>query len=87
MLLYHGPGYQRSRKAAHSLTDRLRRHAERQGLPAVEIIGPTPSYVPRVRNEFRWHLLLRAQDPAAVLRPLLPLPRGWRVDIDPVTLL
>jgi hypothetical protein len=40
-----------------------------------------------VRNQYRWHILLRAQEPAEVLRPLLPLPQGWRVDIDPVTLL
>lgn len=87
LLQFHGPGAERSRKAANDLTERLHRHVERQGLPAVEIIGPTPSYVRRVRNQFRWHILLRAHDPAAVLRPLLPLPQGWRVDIDPVTLL
>jgi primosomal protein N' (replication factor Y) len=85
--LYQGPGLDRSSHAVRTFTDRLRRHVERQGLPAVEIIGPTPSYVRRVRNQYRWHVLLRAQDPAAVLRPLLPLPHGWRVDIDPVSLL
>ena len=53
----------------------------------MEIIGPTPSYVRRVRNQYRWHVLVRAYDPAAVLRPLMPLPPGWKVDIDPVTLL
>ena len=87
MLLYAGPGLESSTEAAQQLVHRLRRHVERQGLPAVEIIGPTPGYVRRVRNQYRWHILLRAQDPAAVLRPLLPLPLGWRVDIDPVTLL
>lgn len=87
LLMYQGPGLERSTQAAQELTARLRRHVERQGLPAVEIIGPTPSYVRRVRNQYRWHVLVRAQDPASVLRPLLPLPRGWKVDIDPVTLL
>ena len=87
LLLYQGPGLERSTQAVQELTKRLRRHVERQGLPAVEIIGPTPSYVRRVRNQYRWHVLVRAQDPASVLRPLLPLPRGWKVDVDPVTLL
>jgi primosomal protein N' (replication factor Y) len=86
LLLYAGPGAERSSQAAYTLAGRLRRHVERQGLPAVEVIGPTPSYVPRVQNQYRWHILIRAQDPPAVLRPLLPLPQGWRVDIDPVTL-
>lgn len=87
LLLYSGPGPDRSAAAAQVVADRLRRHIERQGLPAVEVIGPTPGYVRRVRNQYRWHILLRAQDPAGVLRPLLPLPQGWRIDIDPVTLL
>jgi primosomal protein N' (replication factor Y) len=87
LLQYVGPGPDRSAADARKLAERLRRHVERQGLPAVEIIGPTPSYVRRVRHQFRWHILIRAGDPAAVLRPLLPLPRGWKADIDPVTLL
>ena len=87
LLLYMGPGFEQSSQAAQQLARRLRQHVERQGVPAVEIIGPTPSYVRRIRNQFRWHILLRAHDPAAVLQPLLPLAQGWRVDIDPVTLL
>ncbi len=87
LLLYAGPGPERSAAEAGQFTERLRRHVDRQGLPAVEIIGPTPSYVRRVRNQYRWHVLVRAYDPAAVLRPLMPLPPGWKVDIDPVTLL
>jgi primosomal protein N' (replication factor Y) len=87
LLLYTGPGFEQSSQAAQHLARRLRQHVERQGIPAVEIIGPTPSYVRRIRNQFRWHILLRAHDPAAVLQPLLPLPQGWRVDVDPVTLL
>jgi primosomal protein N' (replication factor Y) len=87
LLLYVGPGLERSAQAVYQLAARLRQHIERQGLPAVEIIGPTPSYIRRVREQYRWHILLRAYDPAAVLRPLLPLPPGWRVDVDPVSLL
>ncbi len=87
LLLYSGSGPERSAVEAYRLADRLRLYIERQGLPAVEVIGPTPDYVPRVRSQYRWHILLRAHNPAAVLRPLLPLPLGWRVDIDPVTLL
>ena len=87
LLLYSGPGPERSATEAKQLADRLRQHIERQGIPAVEVIGPTPSYVRRVRSQYRWHILLRARDPAALLRPLMPLPQGWRVDIDPVTLL
>ena len=87
LLMYSGPGPERSAAEAKKLAQRLRFHVERQGLPAVRVIGPTPSYVRRVNAQYRWQILLRAHDPAAVIRPLLPLPQGWRVDIDPVTLL
>jgi primosomal protein N' (replication factor Y) len=87
LLLYSGPGPERSAAEAKNLAGRLRLHIERQGLPAVQVIGPTPAYVRRVNSQYRWQILLRAADPAAVIRPLLPLPQGWRVDIDPVTLL
>jgi primosomal protein N' (replication factor Y) len=87
LLMFTGNGPERSAHAARELADRLRRHIERQGLPAVQIIGPTPGYVRRVRNQYRWQILVRAHDPASVIRPLLPLPRGWSIDIDPVTLL
>ncbi len=87
LLLYSGPGEERCAAEAKKLAERLRLHVARWGLPSVEIIGPTPDYVPRLRSQFRWHILLRAPDPPAVLRPLLPLPQGWRVDVDPVSLL
>ena len=87
LLLYSGPGLERSAAAVKQVAEDIRLHVARQGLPAVEITGPTPSYVRRVRNQYRWHILIRAYNPAEVLRPLMPLPYGWRVDIDPVTLL
>ncbi len=87
LLLYSGLGPERSASAARQMARRLTLHIERWGLPAVEIIGPTPGYVQRVGNQYRWHILVRAYDPPEVLRPLMPLPPGWRVDVDPVTLL
>ncbi len=87
LLLYTGPGPERSAAEAEQFARRVRLHVDRLGLPAVEIIGPTPGYVRRVRNQYRWHILVRAHDPAAVLRPMMPLPPGWKVDIDPVSLL
>jgi len=47
-----------------------------------EIIGPSPAYVPRVRGRWRWHVLIKGSDPAAILRDFL-LPKGWSIDIDP----
>lgn len=87
LLFYSGSGPERSAAEAREMSRRLHLHIERRGLPAVELIGPSPAYVPRLRNQYRWRLLVRAPEPAAVLRPLLPLPPGWRVDVDPVSML
>lgn len=53
---------------------------------AVSLIGPAPAYFARYRGFYRWQILLRATDPAAVLRGI-PIPFGWRIDIDPTSML
>ena len=84
-LRYSDYGYQKSRRAAQEMADRLRLWVDRQGFPTVDIIGPAPAYVQRVRSKFRWQILVNAPDPASVLGPV-PMPLGWQVDIDPVSL-
>jgi hypothetical protein len=38
------------------------------------------------RGEYRWQVIVRSSDPAALLRRI-PIPLGWRLDIDPMDLL
>lgn len=52
------------------------------GLPDVEVLGPTPPQVARVRGRYRWGLLVRGADPASLVRQI-DLPPGWTVDVDP----
>ncbi|MDA1239805.1 MAG: primosomal protein N', partial [Chloroflexi bacterium] len=52
--------------------------------PGVTVTGPTPPQVARVRGRYRWSILVRGDDPAALLRSLDDLPPGWVVDIDPL---
>jgi primosomal protein N' (replication factor Y) len=51
-----------------------------------DLIGPAPCYYHRIRGRYRWQIVIRVGDPAAILRDVA-LPEGWRVDVDPVTLL
>jgi len=85
-LSYSGHGYNHSKEAAQAVADRLRLWVDQQGFPAVDIVGPTPAYVPRIGGRYRWQILLRAPNPAQILGPV-PLPLGWKIDIDPVNLL
>lgn len=50
------------------------------------VFGPAPAFFARARGFFRWQILLAADDPAALVRQL-EIPYGWRVDIDPVSVL
>ena len=54
--------------------------------PDTDLIGPAPCFFAMQRGEYRWQVLVRSPDPAALLRRL-PIPLGWRLDIDPVDLL
>jgi primosomal protein N' (replication factor Y) len=82
-LVYRHPDPDRARREAERVGRLVRRGLERAGDPS-DLIGPAPCYFDRVRGESRWQIVLRASDP----RPLIPpLPEGWIIDVDPVTLL
>ena len=57
----------------------------RLGLPA-DLIGPAPCFFSRIAGQWRWQIVIRAPDPTPLLRDVA-LPHGWRVDVDPVSLL
>ena len=48
-----------------------------------DVIGPAPAYPARRRGQWRRQLLLKGDDPAALLSQL-ELGRGWSIDVDPV---
>jgi primosomal protein N' (replication factor Y) len=54
----------------------------------IEIIGPAPAFVARVRGQQQWHLIVKAlPEEIDCLLDRIPNPPGWVVDIDPVSLL
>jgi primosomal protein N' (replication factor Y) len=57
----------------------------RMGLQA-SLIGPAPCFFARVRGRYRWQVVVRTPDPLPLLRDVA-LPWGWRVDVDPSSLL
>jgi len=74
--------------------DRLRAEARGREAAAaaaavdgVEVLGPTPAYVPRRAGRFRIQVVLRAIDPAARLAALERTPPGVAIDVDPESLL
>lgn len=72
---------QEAERMAGALKARIREIGDRNA----DLIGPVPAYFRRVRGEYRWMVVIRAVKPARLVPE--ELPRGWRVDVDPVSLL
>jgi len=49
------------------------------------IIGPVPCFFVKVNNEYRWQLILRGTNPQELLRGVKL--DGWRIEVDPISLL
>jgi primosomal protein N' (replication factor Y) len=62
----------------------LSQEIDSQGI-GIELIGPAPAYIHRLRGRFRWQLILRGSELSTFLSPI-PFPQGWTVDIDPLGL-
>ncbi len=72
-------------KAAVEMAARLRSALKRQGRRATDIIGPTPCFYARLDSYYRWQILLRGPEPASALAGQAL--GGWRVEVDPTSLL
>ena len=76
----------RGRSEAESFAAGLRERAAEKKLGATEILGPTQPFFGRLGGQHRWQIVVRAPDPAILLQDL-PRPKGWQVEIDPMSLL
>ena len=76
-LTYRHANQERGLEHASQVADELRTRRDAAGWPDPDVLGPTPSYVRRLRGEYRWHILLRGHDPRALLEQVT-LGRRWR---------
>jgi primosomal protein N' len=53
--------------------------------PLSTVIGPVPSFFAKVGGYYRWQIILRGSNPKEILRGLRL--DGWRVEVDPISLL
>lgn len=85
-LIYLHKDRERAKAEAEALARGLRFAIHERGAGSVDLIGPAPCFFGREQEKYRWHIIVRAPDPTALLRTFT-LPPGWRVDVDPVSLL
>ena len=73
------------RNEAERMKKQLSLEAQSAGLFGMDILGPSPAFIQRLRGRYRWQIILRGIDPAALLSKI-SLPQGWIIDVDPVGL-
>jgi len=87
-LVYWDKKLEKAQGASELMAVTLRQRLQEMGIAgeAATVIGPAPAFFARYRNYYRWQVLLRAPSPAQVLHSIA-IPFGWRVDIDPMSML
>lgn len=85
-LLYLDTNQERCREETRRVAVLLEARARELGREDFGLIGPAPAFFAREREQWRWHLLIRSEDPAALLAGLRLTP-NWRIDVDPVEVL
>ena len=55
-------------------------------LTDMQLIGPAPAYLYKMKGKFRWQIIIRGNNISSLLKDI-KFPPGWIIDIDPVSLL
>ena len=85
-LLYLDTNRERCQQETARMARRLMQRAQELGLEDFQLIGPAPAFFSKERGKFRWHIIFRSEDPAALLATARLTPH-WRIDVDPVEIL
>jgi primosomal protein N' (replication factor Y) len=86
LLVYSHTNDARCQRQAEEMKSVLAQEIDSRGIAGIELIGPAPAFIHRLRGRFRWQLILRGSDLSQFLSGI-DLPQGWTVDIDPLGLL
>lgn len=68
---------------ARSVRTRCNQFLDAQTNINLDIAGPSPAFPARRAGRYRWQILLKGNQPAAILDQV-PLGPGWTIDVDPI---
>lgn len=75
----------KAEEEAKKMADKLKLKLEAGGFRQTELIGPVPCFFAKENGEYRWQVVLRGPDPAAILKDMRF--NDWRLEIDPINIL
>jgi len=73
-------------REAERIRQLLLTEINRKGIDYINLIGPAPAFIHRLRGKFRWQMILRGRELSSFLSSF-SFPQGWSIDIDPASLL
>ncbi len=91
-LVYSSTSDEKCEQTANIVARHLRHRAERLSKGGaldgaiLDVIGPAPCFVHKIRGRYRWQILLRGDSLSPLLEGLNP-GAGWLLDIDPLSVL
>lgn len=91
-MVYSASSNEKCEQVANTMARYLRTRFEKlsQGGPLdgalLDVIGPAPCFVHKIRGRYRWQVLLRGDNLSPLLDGLNPGP-GWLLDVDPMSVL
>jgi primosomal protein N' (replication factor Y) len=85
-LVHTGTNADRVQLAATSLHRSLEQRIRQRALTDAALVGPAPCFIHKLRGSYRWQIIVKGHRPEDVLRDVV-LPLGWRVDVDPMSVL
>jgi primosomal protein N' (replication factor Y) len=85
-LVVRSKNRERGLAEATRVADELRLERDVEGRADPDVLGPTPPYIARLRGQYRWQIVLRGRDPAALVARVR-LGDHWTIDVDPEGLL
>lgn len=85
-LVYSHQNEDRCRQQAEKLRRELETRIAEMGLVGFSLIGPAPCFLKRIKGKYRWHVVISARDPQALLLNSSLSPE-CEIDVDPLHLL
>ena len=67
------------------VADQLRLQLAMNNAGLTTLIGPVPCFFSRLAGHYRWQVILRGPEPELLLAGMKMA--GWRVEVDPISLL
>jgi primosomal protein N' (replication factor Y) len=84
-MVYRHPDSERAEAEANVVARQLLARIKDEKVTATDLAGPAPCFFGKIAGEYRWQIVVRGPDPAALARGKMF--KGWYIDVDPMSTL